>query len=72
MVRAKFRVSSKAESDCGFEVSLEPVTGGSPENERFYRITPGHLATINAEAASELRVGSEYFVDFTEAPPEQK
>lgn len=75
MVRAKFVVMSKTETvGPAFEVELWPVACGSPENEKFYRYTPGgkiHLATINPDAAAELRVGAEYFVDFSEAP-EQK
>lgn len=71
-VRAKFRVSEKTETESGFSVTLFPVTGGSAENEQFYKYTPGgkiELTTVNEAAASGFLVGCEYFADFTPAPP---
>lgn len=71
MVRAKFVVAEKTETAAGsFSVRLTPVISGSKENEEFYKWTPGgqiQLSTINSLAAEKLKVGKEYYVDFTEA-----
>lgn len=71
MVRAKFKVDqvSKNEEGAG-SVTLRPVYGGSPENDEFFRMTPGGqitLATINPVALGQFTEGKEYFVDFTPA-----
>ncbi len=73
-VRAKFRVENKKEIFSGgqkvYSVELVPVVGGSPENDSFYKWTPGgkiELTTISEGAASGLEVGKEYYVDFVEA-----
>lgn len=79
MVRAKFVVDSvtpngqESEENKGSTVVLTPVYGGSPENESFYKWTPGgsiQLSTINEEAAKQFEVGKEYYVDFTPATAE--
>jgi hypothetical protein len=76
MVRAKFTVQSVTPNGAtdpkekGSTVSLLPVTGGSKENEEFYKWTPGGnilLSTINEEAASQFVVGKSFFVDFSPA-----
>jgi hypothetical protein len=69
-VRAKFKVESNepVASGEGKTVTLRPVTGGSPENEEFYKYTPGGhlvLSTINEEAAAALPVGQEVYLDIT-------
>lgn len=79
MVRAKFYVTgvepngATKEEDKGATVTLFPVTGGSAENENFYKWTPcGNiiLSTINKAAADQFKVGMEFYVDFT--PAEEK
>lgn len=53
-VRAKFVVHEKNQSSVGYSIKLWPVSGGSPENDRFYEASPGgmiELATVNAAAA---------------------
>jgi hypothetical protein len=74
MVRAKFTVTSiesngAADSDnMGSTITLLPVTGGSKENDNFYRWTPGGsivLSTINPEAAIQFEPGKTFYVDFT-------
>lgn len=70
-VRAKFRVVSKTErtEDCHI-VELEPVRGGSEENKRFYRYTPGgaiSLSIVQKETADRFPIGSDFYVDFTPA-----
>lgn len=70
-VRAKFRVGSVSRNEDGSgTVSLSVVTSGSPENESFFRATPGgsiSLSTINAEALEQFEEGKEVYVDFSAA-----
>ncbi|MBT2333609.1 hypothetical protein J7E49_06790 [Variovorax paradoxus] len=70
-VRAKFKVQSVTESEGGLKTAnLTPVTSGSPENEKFFKWTPGgqiQLGTINPGAAEEFRPGREFYIDFTPA-----
>lgn len=41
-VRAKMRVDENTElQEDGFEVVLYPVTGGSEENDKYFKYTPG-------------------------------
>mgnify|MGYP001609875291 CR=1 FL=1 len=77
MVRAKFYVNSitqskmyGSETGLGYTVDLNPVIGGSSENEKFFRLTPSgsiKLGTINEEAAKSFEIGKEYYIDFTPA-----
>ncbi len=73
MVRAKFKVTAIEPNTGGGDgksITLFPVTGGSVENESFYKYTPGGsilLSTINEEAAKQFEVGKEFYVDFSEA-----
>ena len=65
--RAKFWVSGNEPFADGSRVTLSPVTGGSPENEQFYRATPGgviELVTINTDISNQLHFGDEFIVDF--------
>lgn len=67
MVRAKFKVFKKETSPDGSIITLKPVTGGSTENDNFYKYTPAgmiSLATINPAAAAEFVEGDEFYVDF--------
>jgi hypothetical protein len=75
-VRAKFTCTgvepngATNSEDKGAAVYLTPVVGGSPENESFYKWTPGGnimLSTINEAAAAQFERGKEYYVDFTPA-----
>lgn len=68
--RAKFKLTARNENQAGFSLSFEPVTSGSPENDKFFRYTPWgkiEIGTVNAEAAMAYKVGGEYYVDFTPA-----
>lgn len=71
MVRAKFKVNSKLQKGSDeYEVTLYPVTGGTAENETFYKWTPAgkiEMATINKAAADQFEVGKSMYVDFTPA-----
>lgn len=67
-VRAKFKVTEKAITEAGDRITLQPVVGGSPENESFFKWTPYgkiEMGTINPEAAKQFEVGKEYYIDFT-------
>lgn len=68
MVRAKFRCTEIVQTENGGRVRAMPVTGGSPENEQFFKWTPlGSLdmGTINPEALKQFAPGKEFYVDFT-------
>lgn len=74
-VRAKFRCDNIEPAQVGDNppatIRLSPVTSGSPENESFYKFTPGGslvLGTINAEAVKQFEVGKDYYVDISPAP----
>jgi hypothetical protein len=76
-VRAKFKVDEIRQHSWSLglgkdvrTVVLVPVTSGSEENKAFYAATPSgkiELATINAEAAAQFKIGSEVYIDFTSA-----
>ena len=66
--RAKFRCESVTTTESGKSVKLQPVAGGSEENESFFKWTPYgsiEIGTINENV--NFVPGKEYFVDFTES-----
>lgn len=74
MVRAKFIVNTNKDNGSadekykGSEINLSAVYSGSPENEEFFKMTPGGnitLVTVNPKAAEQFVVGKEVYVDFT-------
>lgn len=71
MVRAKMVCNTNREMGDGcFEVVLYPVTGGSDENAKYYKYTPGgecKLSILNEAAAKQFEVGKEYYVTFEQA-----
>lgn len=50
-----------------FSATLQPVTGGSPENEKFYAATPGGKIELGTVRGDHFEVGKTYYVDFTPA-----
>ena len=70
-VRAKFRcVNVRGTAVDSKHIILQPVIGGSEENEQFFHYTPGgliELQCVNEAASQQFVVGEEYFVDFTPA-----
>jgi hypothetical protein len=67
-VRAKFKCTEISQTEYGERIKLTPVTGGSPENDQFFKWTPGgqiEIGTINPEAAKQFEVGKSFYVDFT-------
>jgi hypothetical protein len=73
-VRAKFKCTHKEPNPRDkdeFLLTFDPVTGGSPENDQFFKYTPSgqlRLGTVNRAAADQLHVGLEYYLDLTPAP----
>jgi hypothetical protein len=68
--RCKFKCDSKKEVATGYIFEMLPVTHGSKENEEFFKYTPMgkfEFGTVNHEAASQISVGKEYYIDITEA-----
>lgn len=70
-VRAKFTVDSVTRHQNGTAIiELLPVINGSPENEQFFKWTPGgtiKLQTVNPEAAKQFEPGKAMYIDFTPA-----
>lgn len=65
MSRAKFRCVEKTLDG---HVVLEAVTGGSPENDSFFKATPQakiDLKIVNPTALAEFEKGKEFYVDFS-------
>lgn len=73
MIRCKLKVTSIGpiqEDGSAAEVIMEPVSYGSPENEKFFRYTPWgqfRFGTINVEAVTQLEEGQEYYIDISPA-----
>ncbi|MDB6061578.1 MAG: hypothetical protein JWM78_1681 [Verrucomicrobiaceae bacterium] len=68
--RAKFKCRAINPSADGFEIDLYAVTGGSAENEEFFKYTPAgsiKLGIVSADIATQFEPGQSYFVDFTNA-----
>ena len=70
-VRAKFAVESVLSRGDGYgEVILRAVTGGTDENESFWRYTPAGTITMqidNEAALKQFKPKKEFYVDFTPA-----
>lgn len=66
----KFRCVSKTQFENGYgNVILNAVTGGSEENETFWKYTPSgeiKLTIDNKEAFEAFEVGKEYYTNFQE------
>jgi hypothetical protein len=71
MTRAKFYVYSKTvfSGNEYVQVTFQPVTSGSPENDNFFKWTPsGKLEmSIKPEVAELFEVGKSYYLDFSPA-----
>ncbi len=72
VVRLKFACESKmpVEGGEGQEVVLRAVTGGSKENETFWKYTPAGELRFSTEVARSLgffEPGAEYFIDIKRA-----
>ena len=76
MVRAKFTCTQKvektfgSEDEKGYDIHLYAVSGGSEEDQRFFKYTPyGEIAlgVLNQAAAAQFEEGKDYYVEFKEA-----
>ena len=70
-MRAKFSCTSIVGGADSSEIRFIPVISGSDENRDFFRWTPGgsiYLAVVSPGTAAQIKVGHDYYVDFTEAP----
>lgn len=68
--RCKFRCETVTLAKDTAVINLVPVTSGSPENEKFFRYTPGgevKLSVVDRKTADAFVPGKEYFVDITAA-----
>lgn len=71
MVVAKFKTVSNEPNATvnpeGATITMFPVIGGSPENDTFYKWTPGGnimLSTVNLSAAEQFVPNEEKFILF--------
>ena len=67
--RAKFAVIEKTELVGGYKVKLNPIYSGSDEDKTFWKYTPSGeiiMGLVMPETAAQFKVGSFYYVDFTE------
>ena len=81
-IRAKFYVTEVKQSRNHYggtegelltTIKLAPVNTTSEENKAFFRWTPTgsiDLGTVNPAVAAEMKIGDEFYVDFTPAKPE--
>lgn len=70
MVRAKFKCKSVMKEFAGgneftYTTKFEPVVGGSPENESFFKWTPHGDITLSTIQKDHFVPGKEYYLDFT-------
>lgn len=70
-VRCKFVCTYKNEET--EQLAFSPVYNGSPENERFFKATPGgsfQLYTVNQDVFRSMTLGHEYYIDIIPTNPE--
>ena len=69
--RAKFTCYSEQRDSYGqVTYILRPVTGGTPENEAFYKTSPNgeiKLTVKRDETSAHFELGVDYYIDFTKA-----
>lgn len=51
-----------------YAAKMMAVTGGSPENEKFFEYTPTGNLEIGTYKEDVFQPGQEYYLDFTEVP----
>lgn len=79
-VRAKFNVTKVAKMKwgtdaqgrkaTGYEITMQPVTGGTEEDRAFWQATPSgeiRMSVLNAAAGEQFEPGDTYYVDFQKA-----
>jgi len=48
-----------------YQYKFQAVTGGSPENDKFFASTPGGYIDLYAVRADLFKRGQTYYIDFT-------
>lgn len=69
-MRCKMTLASMTPDSGPRNLVFTPVYSGSPENEAFFKATPGgkiELFVVNEKAVEGLKVGGNYYVDFSPA-----
>ena len=70
-VRCKMRCTSTGHEENGVHSArMYPVTGGSEENESFFKWTPGGNLELSVLKEQHFEPGKEYYIDITEATTE--
>lgn len=67
---AKFKCTEVKKTEGGIAIVMVPVVGGSPENDKFFKLTPYgkiEIGTINVTLEASFEPGKQYFVNITEA-----
>lgn len=65
--RAKFKVETVTISEGGTSVKLRAVSGGSKENEEFFKWTPVgviDIGLVKPEHSAQFTPGAAFYVDF--------
>ena len=74
LVRSKMKCRSVTYSAGGYcEVELLPVMTGSPENDRYFKATPGgtlKLCGVKSEIGDLFKPDREYYIDVEDAAME--
>ena len=66
----KFRCLSVQPQADGSQIKLQAVTGGSAENDQFFKYTPNgsiDMGVVNPDAAEYFESSAEYIVTFEKA-----
>lgn len=66
LTRCKVRCESVTQDRNGmYSYLFYPVTGGSEENEQFFRWTPNGKIEFGVTTEKKFEPGEEYYLDFT-------
>jgi hypothetical protein len=67
-VRAKMKCCQTGQNEDGtFTANFYPVTGGSKENEEFFKWTPGGQLQLSVLKSQYFEAGKEYYIDIEAA-----
>ena len=71
-VRCKMRCEHVHQDEYAHSVRMVPVTGGSEENEQFFKATPGGQLELSVMNQQHFEPGKEYYIDISEAVKEEQ
>lgn len=69
-IRCKMRIDRISKTESGYGLSATPVYSGSPENDAFFKFTPGgqlQLEVVRHETLDHLEPGDEVYLDIVKA-----